>query len=671
MPAVAQFFTQKVVAPDGASGDRFGSAISQNSEWLVVAAPEADTPGLVDSGAVYVYRRVGTVWTFHTKLTSPNAENGGQFGFSVDTQRSLSSTTPRAIVVGAKFEDAAGPDSGAVHVFWYSEASDTWNLFASPIPPGVGPGDNYGQSVQIVRYFSGANIVAASAMRDDDRGNNAGAVYVFQDTSSFFFKYFASDAEAGDLFGVSVSLRDTNRMLVGSIFEDTNGNSAGAAYLWDSAFLATSNPADEDVKLLAPDGAPDDFFGVSVALSYDGIVIGAEGDDDNGSFSGSVYVWEYSTGSGVGSLIKRTAPGGAQNDDLGFQVSADESGWVAGMRASSAQAVLGGGSIRAFGGGSLANLVPTTLFPPDIENFDAAGSAVYTNGQFLFIGSPQDDDLGNNSGSVNAFYQSFVDCNGNGSHDHLEMALGQASDCDSNGVIDSCDIAVGNAEDCNANGVPDSCDLAFGTSEDCNQNQVLDECETDNDCNGNMIPDACDISSGISQDCNENGVPDDCDIAQGISLDADANGIPDECEVLGQIYCAPAVPNSTGEYAKIGAGGSNQVALNAFVLTLEDLPTNQFGFFLTSQTEGIIFPSGSDGILCLTGTTGRFNRSGEIWNSGAAGTAALVVDLTDFPPPVLSMVQPGQTWRFQAWYRDNSPGVVSNNFSDAVRVLFQ
>jgi hypothetical protein len=46
----------------------------------------------------------------------------------------------------------------------------------------------------------------------------------------------------------------------------------------------------ERAKLTAADGAAGNYFGYSVALSGDTLAVGAYGDDDNGSGSGSVYV---------------------------------------------------------------------------------------------------------------------------------------------------------------------------------------------------------------------------------------------------------------------------------------------------------------------------------------------------------------------------------------------
>ena len=98
------------------------------------------------------------------------------------------------------------------------------------------------------------------------------------------------------------------------------------------------------------------------------------------------------------------------------------------------------------------------------------------------------------------------------------------------------------------------------------------------------------------------------------------------------------------------------------------LPSNQFGYFLVSDTQAIVInPGGSQGVLCLGGTIGRF--SGQIQNSGLLGTFSIPVDLTSLPTTPVSAVAPGDTWNFTAWYRDNNPGPTSN-FTDALAVTF-
>ncbi|MEZ6017989.1 MAG: hypothetical protein R3F49_22985 [Planctomycetota bacterium] len=140
---------------------------------------------------------------------------------------------------------------------------------------------------------------------------------------------------------------------------------------------------------------------------------------------------------------------------------------------------------------------------------------------------------------------------------------------------------------------------------------------------------------------------------------------------LGSNYCTP-VANSTQRTGAIAALGSEVVALDQLTLVAYQLPNNSFGFFLASQAQAnIAHPGGSQGVLCLGGSIGRYVGAGQIRNTGTAGTFALPLDLTATPTPQgLVAVAPGETWNYQAWHRDNVGGATSN-FTDAVSVVFQ
>ena len=198
--------------------------------------------------------------------------------------------------------------------------------------------------------------------------------------------------------------------------------------------------------------------------------------------------------------------------------------------------------------------------------------------------------------------------------------------------------------DCNANGIDDADDIANGTSQDCNANGIPDECEPD---------------------CDMDGIPDDCE------TDLNENGTPDDCETLGSVYCNPAVPNSTGLPGSMAALGSDLVAHNNVTLLATQLPTNQFGYFLASQTQAfVVLPPGSQGNLCLGGSIGRYAAFPA--NSGLNGSFQLLIDLTAIPAPSggPGAVIPGETWNFTAWYRDVNP-INTSNFTEAVSVLLQ
>ena len=140
------------------------------------------------------------------------------------------------------------------------------------------------------------------------------------------------------------------------------------------------------------------------------------------------------------------------------------------------------------------------------------------------------------------------------------------------------------------------------------------------------------------------------------------------CDALGTTYCSPAVANSTGVPAVITACGSTEADGGYFMLRAADLPPDQFGYFLASATQGFVpNPGGSQGNLCLTGTIGRFGK--QIQNSGPVGAFTIQVDLTNIPTSPPHTVLAGETWNFQAWFRDVNPGPTSN-FTDGIAVSF-
>ncbi|MDF1836862.1 MAG: hypothetical protein P1V35_03240 [Planctomycetota bacterium] len=135
-------------------------------------------------------------------------------------------------------------------------------------------------------------------------------------------------------------------------------------------------------------------------------------------------------------------------------------------------------------------------------------------------------------------------------------------------------------------------------------------------------------------------------------------------------YCDSTV-NSTGSMANMIFSGTPSVAANDLVFGVRDLPLNQFGYFVVSQTIGSgVTPAGSQGTLCIGGAIGRHNRLGEVLFSGTAGAVLMPLDLTNVPQPLGPVaILPGETWHWQYWTRDQNPSSTSN-FSDGNRLTF-
>ncbi|MAG63444.1 hypothetical protein CMO84_07975 [Candidatus Woesearchaeota archaeon] len=132
-------------------------------------------------------------------------------------------------------------------------------------------------------------------------------------------------------------------------------------------------------------------------------------------------------------------------------------------------------------------------------------------------------------------------------------------------------------------------------------------------------------------------------------------------------YCK-AEPNSTGVGSVITASGNSSVIEGDLRLTASLMPTQVFGYFLVSETKGLIpGAGGSQGNLCLTGTVGRYVQ--QIKNSGATGSFRIPVNLSAIPIWPNQAILPGETWHFSAWYRDKNPDPTSN-FTDAISITF-
>lgn len=139
--------------------------------------------------------------------------------------------------------------------------------------------------------------------------------------------------------------------------------------------------------------------------------------------------------------------------------------------------------------------------------------------------------------------------------------------------------------------------------------------------------------------------------------------------LIGSTLCS-ALPNSATSGALLTARGSEDVGDNWVMLELGAAPPHQFTLLITSQTTGNTTPAGSMGVMCLGGPYGRYLGPGEVSTTDANGQRRFSLDLTNTPTmTVPTQVLSGETWHWQAWFRDRNPGPTSN-FSDAVSISF-
>jgi T5SS/PEP-CTERM-associated repeat protein len=313
------FQEAKLLPDDGAEEDWFGLFVAISGDAAVIGAIHDDDMG-ANSGSAYIFRRdPGGLWHQEAKLLPDDGTAYDYFGNPV----AISGDTA---VIGAPGDDDNGVGSGSAYVFRGipdPNHPDAW-LWAqeAKLLPGDGaPEDWFGKRVAI----SGDTAVIGAPADDCNDPNDpncfdSGSAYVFRrtpdpnDPEAWVWieeaRLVASDGASEDYFGRGVAIcGDTT--VVGARYDDDNGEGRGSAWV----FRRIVDPNDPngaaswipDAKLLASDGASGDYFGQSVAVSDDIALIGAWGDEDMGEYSGSAYVFDTPFGN--------QCPGDIDGDD--------------------------------------------------------------------------------------------------------------------------------------------------------------------------------------------------------------------------------------------------------------------------------------------------------------------------------------------------------------------
>ncbi|MFN0010963.1 MAG: FG-GAP repeat protein [Phycisphaerales bacterium] len=299
-------------ASNTGTSDVFGYSVAISGDTVVVGAESEDSNATgingnqadnsaSSAGAAYVFVRTGTTWTQQAYLKASNTGTNDFFGVSV----AISGDT---VVVGAPGEASSATgvngnqvnnsfiNAGAAYVFVRSGI--TWSQQAYLKASNADVSDSFGSSVAI----SGDTVVAgahnegssATGVNGDEADNSAvqsGAAYVFVRsgttwTHQTYLK--ASNTDASDRFGISVAISGAT-VVAGARYEDSsttgvNGNQAdnsasdsGAAYV----FVSSAGIWAQQAYLKASNTGTGDFFGYSVAISGDTVVVGARGEDSS------------------------------------------------------------------------------------------------------------------------------------------------------------------------------------------------------------------------------------------------------------------------------------------------------------------------------------------------------------------------------------------------------
>jgi len=325
--------------------------------------------------------------TWLQKLVASDGQQDDQFGRSVALRGGL-------LAISAPLDDDAGPQSGSVYVF--SKSGPGWVASAKLTPVDAMP---Y-QVLGLAGLDLDTDRILVGATGDGANGAQSGAAYLFSNSAGSWTesaKLIPADGAPYDSFGWAVAIEGTTAV-VASYLADGVHSDSGAVYV----FTEEATGWVEQAKLTASDAFASDWFGYRLDLSGDTLAVGAPWDDDHGSRSGAVYLFERS--GEVWAEISKLTPADAQpGDQFGHDVSLDGARLAVGA---------------AYADGLAQNSGAAYVFVHDSESwsqqarleaqvpaeFDGFGSRVALDGDALIVTSELDDnDLGLDAGAATLF----------------------------------------------------------------------------------------------------------------------------------------------------------------------------------------------------------------------------------------------------------------------------
>lgn len=212
----------------------FGSSVAITERFAAIGAIREDVGTSVNAGAVYIFEKSANGnWIQQARITAPDADTNDHFGHSVDIKGDY-------LVVGAP-RKSLGATWFVGQAYIYKFDGSNWKLEATLVKPNAEKMDEFGADVAIDDVSGGGPVAVIGSVRGD-AGNNVnlsrGVAYVYRrnaNTNSWFSQASLSPADGANLdyFGYSVDI-DGDYLVVGSPEHDHAGlyDRGGAAYVY-------------------------------------------------------------------------------------------------------------------------------------------------------------------------------------------------------------------------------------------------------------------------------------------------------------------------------------------------------------------------------------------------------------------------------------------------------
>ncbi len=254
----------KLLASDGAAQDSFSFSVAISGDTAVVGAPRnSGGTGLQSRGSAYVYVRSGNTWIEQQKLAPSDGATTDQFGYAV-------AINGNTIAVG-RYNTTTGQNRADGKVYIFTRSGSVWTETQSLVSDDIAQGDSFGYALA----FEGDTLAVGARNKQVGANLFQGAAYIFTRPSiggnfTQQTKLIASDGGFADFFGESVALSG-DTAVIGSVNDFGTANALGKAYV----FVRNGSMWSQQQILQATGGSPNDAFGVSVSVSGDYALIGA------------------------------------------------------------------------------------------------------------------------------------------------------------------------------------------------------------------------------------------------------------------------------------------------------------------------------------------------------------------------------------------------------------
>lgn len=353
---------------------------------LDVAACEV-TITVDDHGASYPLTVDPWIWIRQGRLTTLDDGRYQGFGTSVSVEDDMA-------LVGANQADGADVGSGAAYVF--SRGGSDWSPLSRFHAADGEAGDGFGGAVALQ-----GNTALVGAPYDEDHGYQSGSAYVFVRSGATWYeeaKITPADGTPYALFGSSLAI-EGETAFIGAPHERGQGMFTGAVYV----LVRSGSTWTQQAKLTASDGEAYDWFGRSVSVAGDTLMVGALGGDGLVADSGAVYVFQRS-GTVWSEQAMIVALDGSTGDGFGNSVSFDGDRVLVG--ADYYDQGFATGTAYVFARAGTGWVQQAQLHAGDAGANAHFGFSVSLDGDAALVGAYGDDEFGRHAGAAYVFHGS-------------------------------------------------------------------------------------------------------------------------------------------------------------------------------------------------------------------------------------------------------------------------